>query len=584
MNCMEVQELMELYYNGELDEKTMDKIDEHLEHCESCLNYYNYLEDTISDIKDMYKSIELPVELNDIDALIPKKPVKKKSTLKKVAAVASIILIAGVLANSTALADTIKKIAYPEWVSKIAGESVTHSLDNGFGQRVELSDTKTGITMTVHNVIIEEDKTRVIFSISGISSVDNISIGHISLKDKKGKVLVNGGGWGCNYNDKEGKLYVSYEGKKINKNLDELTFEVSDVKLLNNRKKEFDYSLSNSSASDIKLNLESKVYKNVIFKSFEQVANKLMVKYNVEFYNKKDNGSLTPYLDLIGGEKAMTSVYSGNPNNPESFISSIDETFNLKETDTNKLKLQFNYYDVEKELPDTFKVSFKVDKSSISTNKLEKSINKTITMGDSKIIIERLEATPSETKIIVKEVNNANTSETFNTSYLPELQLVYGNKIQTAYRSLVQGSKNNEFTYTFDPIDNFKDLKLIVNKAAVLTFCKEEINLINISGEKKKLQKIIDDIPFDMVYYRQNGDLKVEIFSTSADKGYLQRAEFDKDKSGKNIKTTVEMHDLSYKESRAIITGSEFKDDSISLYIKAYTKIINPNVEIDLGS
>lgn len=584
MNCMEVQELMELYYNGELDEATMDRFDEHLKHCESCLNYYNYLEKTISEIKYMYDNIELPKELDNIDSLIPKKPKKKKSLYKKAAAAVSIILIAAALANSNALADTIKKIAYPEWASKIAGKSVTNSFDKGFGQSVEISDTRSGITMTVHNVIIEEDKTRVIFSLSGVRGGDNVSIGRILIKDKKGKVLVNGGGWGYTYNDKEGKVYVSYEGERINKNPDELTFEVSDIRVLNNRKKEFDYSMANSLASDIKLALDSKIYKNVNFKSIEQASNKLIVKYEVEFYDMKTYGTLTPYVELTGGKKTLTSVYSGDSNNPQTSTATIEETFDLKETAPNNLKLQFIYYEIEKELPDAFKVSFKVDKSTINTSKIEKAIGKTITIGNSKITIDRLEATPSETRIIVKEANNASTFGNISGSYLPELQLEYDNKLHTANRTPIQGSRVNEYLYTFDPIDNFKDVKLKVNKAAVLSYCNEQIKLTGISEEKQKTQKIIDEVPFDIVYYRQNGDLKVEIYSSDSDKGYLQDVSLDKDKEGKSIKTSIERQDLSYKESRFIVTGSDFKDDSASLVIKAYTKIINPGVEINFGS
>jgi hypothetical protein len=584
MKCMEVQELMELYCNGDLDKSIIESIEEHLKHCENCRQYYDDLNNSIAEIREMYENFEIPQELNEIDKLLPKEPKKNKYSLKRIAAIASIILIIGGAVNYKTLADNIKKIPYPEWLMKIAGENVAHSLDNGFGQIVELSDSQDGIKMTVHNAIIYEDTTKIIFSMDGVSGGDSVSISNITLKDKKGKILVKGGSCGYSYNSAEGKVYVSYEGEKINKRIDELTFEVTGLRILKNRQKELNLSLKDENFIEYKIDLDSTVYKDVLIKSIDRAADKLIIKYDVEYFDKAYLDLLTPYMRLLDGDKVINQVMSGIYSGTDDQARKIEEVYDIKDIDMSRLKLVFNYYDIAKDLSSDWKVSFKVDRSSISTNKLEKTINKTYTIGDSKIVINKLEATPAETRVTVKEIHDNSFGGEKGAANLPTLKLSQSGKVQTAYRWNRQNGKENETIYTFGPLDNFKDLKLIVDKAELLSFCDEEIKLTSINGEKQKLQRSIDGVPFDIVYFKAYDELRIEIYDSQGDKGRIEQVALDKAKEYYPPETNIVRQELSPYEGRTIVTSKNFKEDSVSLFIKSYIKIVDPHIELDLNA
>jgi hypothetical protein len=594
MKCNEVQDLMELYCSGDLDEVTMETMEEHINHCDNCSEYYNELKESINSIREAYSEIELPAELQDLDNLLPKKPRENNYNFRKIASIIAFILVAAVFLNYNTLANTIKKIPYPEWVRLLGGEGIVNSLEKGFGQSVELSESHNGVEMTVHNVILDEKRTNVLFSISGIPVGSHASIDNINIRDGMGRILVKGGSWAVSYNAKEGKVYVNFSGDKISKRVNKLAFEIKGLRILTPAVKELDYQLDGSSDFSKAIVVDSEAYKNIRIKSLENLSNMMIIKYEVEYPKDGFKMHPTPHLSLMSAGKQVSKISSGIGYGTEKNVGLVEEVFDMRNVDSKNLNLTLNYYKAGPYMDNVWKVSFAVDKSSISRSKYEMKINETLEIMDAKLIIEKLEATPTSTSIYMREasmgkVNSGDYNSNMNPDYynsvrLNRLKLLNNGNTYKGYAISKKEKGKTVFIYEFEPIDVLKDTKLIVDEALVDSSCDEKINLTNIAAEKQKLAYNLDGIPFDIVYYKNNGTLNVEIYNTSS----VNRGEFGhmelRDKATDTHRFfAIQRHSFSMNESVTTLTSPDFEGDNAVLYIKSYSKVINPNIEIKVN-
>jgi hypothetical protein len=585
MKCNEVQDLMELYISQGLNMDDAVTIREHLNQCNSCREYYHKLKEDIEALKAAYEEIELPSELYSIDKLIPKQPKRKTGTLRKIAAILSFIVITAALLNYNTVANTIKKIPYPDWVRNLAGEGIVHSLESGFGQSVELSDSHEGITMTVHNIIISEAGTNVLFSIDGIPDGNRISFESLNIKDGKGKILSDRVNWTSSHDENEGRAYVNYHGSKISNRVNKLSFELKDLKILAPVQKKLNCTLESLDIINPKIPLESNLYKSITIKSARKFTNNIIIEYDIDYPEELKTGFSTPNLYLMDGKNKIQPISTGIRHGyPEGF-KTVVETYDIENIDYSNLTAVIDYYKETAKLDSVWKVIFYVDKSTINNSKYVKKINEKMQIDDAQLSIDKIEVTPSSTSVFVTELSSSkNHSAFFNTIKLDYLKLINDGKEHAGYLVNSQNKKGQMvYEYRFNSVYSLKDTKLIIDDALILSDWDERIYLNNIGANMQKLDYNLDGIPFEIAYYKNKGSLIIGISKNDPEsKGELNYIEF-RNKSGNEL-SNVYINDIySYKGQQIIITRENYDEDSIILHIKSYYKNINPNFEIDLS-
>ncbi len=205
MDCNHVKDLLIDYIDGLLTEEEERKVSLHLDNCEGCWQEYNELIETIEYVTDKSNNILTDRELNLNTKDVPiKRPIRVRRTIL-IAAILSIMLVATAFAT-----DVFDFLKFWEKTSQPYISAWEDLIDNGVGQKLDISVVDKDIKITAEGVIADDLNTLVFLRIENLNE-DVILTPRGEWKGDLPKPSVSIGGdvrdYGISYSRVTGKEY-----------------------------------------------------------------------------------------------------------------------------------------------------------------------------------------------------------------------------------------------------------------------------------------------------------------------------------------------------------------------------------------
>ncbi|OAB44222.1 DUF4179 domain-containing protein [Paenibacillus glacialis] len=407
------------------------------------------------------------------------------------------------------------------WDSLIGGKNVTTALNNGFGQRYDLSVSSTGVTMSLNGVVTDGDKMKMIVSLDSEEDptlYDASVLEETSITDESGRTeTVNGY---LKYDKASEKLLGIYESKdEIQHNKEKYTLEAKNLVFY--KYKEVPLK-SRHQAGDV-ISTGSKQYPNIRIQSVTQSKNQLMVRYNISA-SMLDGGKGNPHLSI------KTNTNENNVSVPtqlhhEGSDLLIEQIFNLTEEEWETVDLYFNYIEEAKRITGTWNFDFTVDgkkaSEAIYSRKLQANVEFQQKAG---ITLEQLIITPLKINVNIQQDKSMRRIKEEGEVFYKTVQLAIGDKEIKGELNL-KGSdpKKYQYVYQFESPEWYKDwspvpMKLML-KDAVVTKRDKTTNWITLSqpGKKKQSAELkLEGFEIHFTYYMDGEDLIVQSESDSS--------------------------------------------------------------------
>lgn len=163
MDCKDVQERIIDYIEGDLDAKEQKLIEEHIEICSQCEKEFLELKATIEYIIDEANLINVENNIK-LSPKITNKSFKKVTRTGLIAIALSFILVVTAFA-----AEVLGFFDYWKKSSEIPMNAWMQLIDNGVGQKLDISVTDGGIKVTAEGVISDEKNTIVLLKIEDLN-------------------------------------------------------------------------------------------------------------------------------------------------------------------------------------------------------------------------------------------------------------------------------------------------------------------------------------------------------------------------------------------------------------------------------
>ncbi len=405
------------------------------------------------------------------------------------------------------------------WDSLVGGRNVTTALNNGFGQRYDLSVSNLGVTMSLNGVVTDGENMKMIVSIDpgeDPTLYDGIALEGTSIIDESGtREKVKGD---LNYDKASGKLLGIYETKdELQHHKKKYTLEAENLVFL----KDMDVPLkSRHQAGDV-IPTGSKQYPNIRIQTVEQAKNQITVRYNVSAA-MSDKGKGNPHLIIkTKNNENIQSVPTQLPQDGSDLF--IEQVFNLTKEEWETAELHFNYFGEAKRIAGNWNFDFKVDgkkaSEAIYSRKLQTSSEFQQKTG---ITLEKLVITPLEIDVNIQKDDSLEFPKEGEVRY-NTIRMVVGDKeIKGDYYLKGADPKNYQHMYQFQSPEWYKDwsqvpISLILQDAVVTKYdpSKNWINLAKPVEKKQSTQLTVDGYNIHFTYYMDGKDLIVESESDS---------------------------------------------------------------------
>lgn len=163
MDCKKVQEKLLDYIDGELDKNEEIEIKKHIERCKVCNGEYDKMKSTINYLRDKGSNIHTNREMNLNPNMYKRKPIRNITRTGLIAVILSIVMVVSVFA--TDLFGFIDKWKESSQRSISAWEKL---IENGVGQKLDISVIDKDIKVTAEGIIADELNTVILLKIEDL--------------------------------------------------------------------------------------------------------------------------------------------------------------------------------------------------------------------------------------------------------------------------------------------------------------------------------------------------------------------------------------------------------------------------------
>lgn len=174
MKCNDIRLNLEPFIAGELSPGEKDEVQEHLQSCQACRQELAEIREKVAWLRgarDM--GVRMPDRLESrLIRRFQGKPVKKKNPWRL--AIAASITLAVFLTSfySGTIAQFLEDMPLIQKYFSFGDKGIEHSLGQGAGQVIEESKTVDGITVTVHRLIADQNRTVALYSLTAEGIAD----------------------------------------------------------------------------------------------------------------------------------------------------------------------------------------------------------------------------------------------------------------------------------------------------------------------------------------------------------------------------------------------------------------------------
>lgn len=163
MNCKTIGERLIDYIEGELTNEENTEIKDHIENCSNCQNEYEELKSTIDYVVTNSECIDTNKDIKLNTNIKMRKSVKRFTRTGLIAIVLSFILVVTAMAT-----DLFGFMEYWKRSSEIVENAWEELIENGVGQKLDISTIDKGIKITAEGVISDELNTIIILKVEDL--------------------------------------------------------------------------------------------------------------------------------------------------------------------------------------------------------------------------------------------------------------------------------------------------------------------------------------------------------------------------------------------------------------------------------
>jgi len=459
LDCKTVKDKLLDYIDGSLNKEEKKQVKEHLTECRECYEEYMELKSTINYIVDKSNKIDTRKELNLNPHSFKKKSARRFKRTGLIAAILSLILAVCVFA--TDIFDFIS------WWKKSSERQISaweKLIENGVGQKLNISITDNNIRVTAEGVIADDINTIILLKIEDLngntrfvpefrSDSSQLEVGGDITQPYEGKALPIPAIYSTLYTEKENTVRIMVYTHPMNKEEGEVKIYLNELVSYINKSEEDVVSVKGNWNMTIPAKkIKSKVYD--VGKTIDLDGNKLIIdkiilaptstkiKYRYETYNKEKRYFIK-YISFL--------IKDGLKTYGESLLSSANyreyKEFGISEGE----------YDIESlYLEDPKDIDLIVDTYRYTTRELKtyhidwNNLPQVIEYDNSKITIEDIKYNKDSTEIIIKEDDSRDRKYMYSNIYLKINEIV--KKVDNDYG--VEYPVNRNYWFYGEPIES----------------------------------------------------------------------------------------------------------------------------------
>lgn len=466
MNCKDMEERLIDYIDGELSNEENTEVKDHLDKCSNCQNEYEELKSTIDYVENNTSSIDTSKEIK-LNTNIKRRKIVKRFTRTGLIAIAlSLILVVSAVAT-----DLFGLVEHWKKSSEIVENAWEELLDNGIGQKLNISTTDKDIKITAEGVISDELNTIILLKVEDLKGKDKYTIARNYSGNMENSAIKLDGDisndeqWGDSmlimsdfeplysevYAEDENTLKLMIWTNPLDKEKGNINIEIDNLQIMTSPStpymNESEETPGNWNLTIPVETLESKTYKvdeiidmdgqEVDIKQIIVAPTATSVQYGLNPYNKEKDYYIENISFLIG---------TGNTIYGKSELG-INYTFLYPEDKykVGEYKIQSLYLQDPKEIDliiNSYKASTKGNQSyTIDYDNLPQPLE----YKDNQITIEDIELNEGSTRILIKEDDNKDRR------YIKsDIRIIISG---TEDRIIEGKSKNMNTSYVFDAYD-----------------------------------------------------------------------------------------------------------------------------------
>lgn len=163
MNCGIIEDKILDYVDGELSNDEEKRIKEHLDNCIQCENIYKELVSSINHLGDLSGKIDTSKKINVLSRTLGVKPIRRITRTGLIAVILSLMVVVSVFATDM--------FGFIKWWKEDSEERILawkELIENGVGERLDISVTDKDIRVTAEGVIADELNTIIIVKIEDL--------------------------------------------------------------------------------------------------------------------------------------------------------------------------------------------------------------------------------------------------------------------------------------------------------------------------------------------------------------------------------------------------------------------------------
>lgn len=436
MKCEDVKINLEPYTAGELSNTEKKQIENHLKKCNDCKKELDEIKQKKEWVINVANSglNRMPSELeNKILSMNKKNTSRKPRTLKYILAASLAIIVLVTTIFGSAIAKFTEDIPFINKYFSFGDKGIIESLKKGAGQVIEETKKSNGVSVTVHRLIADANRTIILFSADNTTGdpVDNVHIKLARIIGENGKAFDQSAGYNM-HDESNSKATGKIETVGVDSlgNNIKVMFEQISFRKKYTREFEFDSS-DDLTGKKIMLNndhgyltVESTDIKgdNLSINLIPHIEKENIGNYVLKLYNSEQKV-------IPGG-----TMYGSNS-------SKIECTYNLENVNEPQFKAVFQYKKQIAVTNEQIAFDIEVDKTLAKKSTYVKQLDKKIELEkDLYLSFEEITSTASQTAIRYSvnqdKINELNRSNFLDFDIYSNGEKVYYN-IERNNRSLL---------------------------------------------------------------------------------------------------------------------------------------------------
>ncbi|MFL1998061.1 DUF4179 domain-containing protein [Lysinibacillus irui] len=500
--------------------------------------------------KDELKTLEEPIEL---------RPRRRKK----------FALIAG-LAVALMATPVYAALNY-DWSNILSyREGIQSALEQGLGQKVEQSVTKSGFMLTVHTVFIDENRTFLLYSLKPDASWKgkDVSFDQIGLTDSNGDFIK--GNYAHLWNEDLGLFQGYFETDWVaDDQKSNINFSMKNIHSIGNEEKSINYNPNDTNTQVFTIQKDG--IDNVTIQAFEQPEGKILLQSAVTFTDAKMKNKWVRIKALDDKnqpiQEAETPVF-GTPGATDEYLS--QQIFTKDSLKTKGSNFQLAYENTLGVAEDTWSIEMNLTKEQLKKGSFRKVVNIPLENVPGGTKIHEMKVTPTQVRLILT------SEERYAHQPYMDYQLDIGGVLLDGGRWDVENDPYKvELRFEMTGVDVSMLAKQSITLVAKHRVDVEDgdhkpIRLTDISEKPQIKTSTIGEFPITWTYYKKDNNLYVESFSSDPTFGGVSQTYY-LDHKDRNYGMPLTVGFLGDNNKKNIDEYKNFKGKDLDIYVWKYT-------------